>query len=195
MQWRIKVRCFASNLLWLLFLQYCLHKPTDLTGQHYACHLLARWFPEPISSTLKTEAIRSSETSVETQRTTRRHIPEDNTLQNQRCENLKSYEGHSSFQHDKSRFHLHHCRIRVECSAISITQSRIFAIGFSPIWLNEGWLMWETLRRWQGYHCGRQESSLGGSRQLDWEGDACFGSNHGENAFEMAVGIYVQTYI
>jgi hypothetical protein len=42
--------------------------------------LLARWFAEPISSTLKMEAICSSETSVETQGTTRRHIPEDYTL-------------------------------------------------------------------------------------------------------------------
>jgi hypothetical protein len=33
------------------------------------------------SSTLKMEAIRSSETSGATQRTTRRHIPEDDTLQ------------------------------------------------------------------------------------------------------------------
>jgi hypothetical protein len=37
------------------------------------------------------EAIYSSETSVATQRTTRRHIPEDDTLHNHRCENLKSY--------------------------------------------------------------------------------------------------------
>jgi hypothetical protein len=37
------------------------------------------------------EAIRSSETSGATQRTTRRHIPEDDTLHNHRCENLKSY--------------------------------------------------------------------------------------------------------
>jgi hypothetical protein len=55
-----------------------------------ACHLLARWFAEPVSSTLKMEAICSSETSVETQRTTRRHIPEDDTLHYHRCENLKS---------------------------------------------------------------------------------------------------------
>jgi hypothetical protein len=34
------------------------------------------------SSTLKMEAICSSETSVDTQRTTRRHIPEDDTLHN-----------------------------------------------------------------------------------------------------------------
>jgi hypothetical protein len=44
-----------------------------------------------ISSTLKMEAICSSETSVASQQTTRRHIPEDDTLHNHRCENLKSY--------------------------------------------------------------------------------------------------------
>jgi hypothetical protein len=43
------------------------------------------------SSTLKMEAIFSSETSAETRRTTRRHIPEDDSLHNHRCENLKSY--------------------------------------------------------------------------------------------------------
>jgi hypothetical protein len=43
------------------------------------------------SSTLKMEAICSSETSGTTLRTTRRHIPEEDTLQNHRCENLKSY--------------------------------------------------------------------------------------------------------
>jgi hypothetical protein len=37
------------------------------------------------------EAIFSSETSVATQQTTRRHIPEDDTLHNHRCENLNSY--------------------------------------------------------------------------------------------------------
>jgi hypothetical protein len=58
-----------------------------------SCHMLARWFAEPISSTLKMEAICSSETSVETQRTTRRHILEDDTLHNHHCENLKSYKG------------------------------------------------------------------------------------------------------
>jgi hypothetical protein len=42
------------------------------------------------------EAIRSSETSGTTQRTTRRHIPEEDTLQNHRCENLKSYMGKCS---------------------------------------------------------------------------------------------------
>jgi hypothetical protein len=54
--------------------------------------MLARCFAEPISLTLKMEAIRSSETSVETQPTTRRHIKEDDILHNHRWENLKSYE-------------------------------------------------------------------------------------------------------
>jgi hypothetical protein len=65
--------------------------PVFRLAEHSACHLLARWFAEPIASTLKMETISSSETSVETQRTTRRHIPEDGTLQNDRCENLKPY--------------------------------------------------------------------------------------------------------
>jgi hypothetical protein len=37
------------------------------------------------------EAISSSETSIDSQQTTRRYIPEDGTLQNYRCENLKFY--------------------------------------------------------------------------------------------------------
>jgi hypothetical protein len=37
------------------------------------------------------EAICSSETSVATHQTTRRYIPEDDTLHNHRCGNLKSY--------------------------------------------------------------------------------------------------------
>jgi hypothetical protein len=44
-------------------------------------HLLSRWFlSQLIFSTLKMEAMCSSETSVDTQRTTRRYIPEDCTL-------------------------------------------------------------------------------------------------------------------
>jgi hypothetical protein len=37
------------------------------------------------------EAICSFERSVDFQRTTRRYIPEDSTLHNDSCENLKSY--------------------------------------------------------------------------------------------------------
>jgi hypothetical protein len=54
--------------------------------------LLAGFFSAGlISSTLKMEAICSSEMSVDIQRTTRRYIPEGSTLHNHRCENLKSY--------------------------------------------------------------------------------------------------------
>jgi hypothetical protein len=40
---------------------------------------------------LQEEAICSSETSVDIQRTERRYIPEDGTFPKHRCENLKSY--------------------------------------------------------------------------------------------------------
>jgi predicted GIY-YIG superfamily endonuclease len=50
-------------------------------GGTYRLHLQSRRsrFSKPASK------------QVATQRTTRRHIPEDDTLQNHRCENLKSY--------------------------------------------------------------------------------------------------------
>jgi hypothetical protein len=65
-------------------------------GGTYRLHLQGRrMFSKPaskqVASTLKMEAIPSSETSGTTQRTTRRHIPEEDTLENHRCENLKSY--------------------------------------------------------------------------------------------------------
>jgi hypothetical protein len=53
--------------------------------------LLSRLFLAQILLTLKMEAMCSSETSVDTKRTTWRYIPEDGTLHNQRCDNLKSY--------------------------------------------------------------------------------------------------------
>jgi hypothetical protein len=59
----------------------CLSLPPALTP--FSC--------SAYSSTLKTEAIYSSETSLDIQRTTRRYIPEDSTLRYHRCENLKSY--------------------------------------------------------------------------------------------------------
>jgi hypothetical protein len=43
------------------------------------------------SSILKIEAIFSSETSADIQRTTRLYIPENSTLHDHRCENLKFY--------------------------------------------------------------------------------------------------------
>jgi hypothetical protein len=42
-------------------------------------------------STLKMEAICSSETLVDFRLATRRYIPEDKILHNHRCENFKSY--------------------------------------------------------------------------------------------------------
>jgi hypothetical protein len=45
-----------------------------------ACHLHTSWFLLKFFSTLKMEAICSSETSVASQQTTRHHIPEDDTL-------------------------------------------------------------------------------------------------------------------
>jgi hypothetical protein len=56
--------------------------PDFRLADYSVSHLLACWFlAELTSPTLKMEAICSSETSVDTQRTTRRHIPEDGTIQ------------------------------------------------------------------------------------------------------------------
>jgi hypothetical protein len=49
------------------------------------------------SSNLKIDATFSSETSVESQRTTRRYIPEHKTLHNRRCESLRSCKDCISF--------------------------------------------------------------------------------------------------
>jgi hypothetical protein len=49
-------------------------------------HLLSRWYlSQLIFSTLKMTAICSSETSVDTERTTRGYTPEDGTLQRDYC--------------------------------------------------------------------------------------------------------------
>jgi hypothetical protein len=57
----------------------------------YKFHTTRRFISKTYSSTLRIEATCSPETSVDFQRTTRRYIPEDRTLHNHRCENLKSY--------------------------------------------------------------------------------------------------------
>jgi hypothetical protein len=56
-----------------------------------AC-LLAGFLLKLFLETLMMEATCSSETSVDTQQITPRHFPEDDTLHNHRCENLKSYQ-------------------------------------------------------------------------------------------------------
>jgi hypothetical protein len=43
------------------------------------------------STTLNMVGTCSSETSVDFQQTKRRYFPEDGTIRNERCENLKSY--------------------------------------------------------------------------------------------------------
>jgi hypothetical protein len=52
-------------------------------------------------STLKMEAMCSSETSVNFQQATWRFIPEDRTLHNHRSENLKSYKTHNDLYYFK----------------------------------------------------------------------------------------------
>jgi hypothetical protein len=67
---------------------------SDMLLRNVGCrwHLLSRLFlAQLIFSTLNMKATCFSETSVDTQRTTRRYIPEDGTLHIHRCENLKSY--------------------------------------------------------------------------------------------------------
>jgi hypothetical protein len=59
------------------------------------------------------EAMCSSETSVETQRTTRRYIPEYSTLHNDRCKNLKSYATNGVFWKFRMlKFHNIKCELR-----------------------------------------------------------------------------------
>jgi hypothetical protein len=64
---------------------------TKLIGSNYIMGASTCFLAKLILSTLKMEAICSSETPIETKRTTRRYIPEDGSLYNYRCENLKSY--------------------------------------------------------------------------------------------------------
>jgi hypothetical protein len=60
-------------------------------GSEFSCHLLARWFAKHISSNFILSSIVTSQTSFQTQRTTRCHIPKDDIFHNHRYENLKSY--------------------------------------------------------------------------------------------------------
>jgi hypothetical protein len=55
----------------------------------------SRWFFARGFFILKMEAIRSSETSVQSTTSTRRHTPEDGFLHSHRRENLKSYKTYS----------------------------------------------------------------------------------------------------
>jgi hypothetical protein len=59
------------------------------------CFMLISCLAYP--STLKMEVTCSTETSVDFQRTTWRYIPEDRTLHNHRCENVKSCKNNPVF--------------------------------------------------------------------------------------------------
>jgi hypothetical protein len=74
------------------------------------------------------EAIRSSKTSGTTLRTTRRHIPEDDTLQNHRCENLKSY-----------NIHHVHTEVRKQNVLVIIYLFETFFIFSSTFWNTEAY--------------------------------------------------------
>jgi hypothetical protein len=65
--------------------------PLRVNRSGSACHLLSHWFLLAYFSTLKMEAICSFEMLVDIQRTTWCYIPEDGTLHNHSCENLRSY--------------------------------------------------------------------------------------------------------
>jgi hypothetical protein len=117
--------------------KYRLHlqgrKISQARNQHesrcQACHLLACWFAEPISSTLNMEAICSSETLVETQRTTWRHIPDDDTLHY--ILNLTNFS--SSVIQDRS----------VEPKSSSLKP-------VTDQWLASGWMTWVWFLAWAG---------------------------------------------
>jgi hypothetical protein len=65
---------------------------TDVSEEHIAwIFKVEEYATQETSETLKMEKICSSEMSGGFQRATRRYIPEDNTLHNHRCENLKSF--------------------------------------------------------------------------------------------------------
>jgi hypothetical protein len=75
-------RANGNRVLFCYLPSVCFINPDFRLEDYSACHLLACWLlAELISSTLKMEGICSSETSVETQRNTQRHIPEYDTLQ------------------------------------------------------------------------------------------------------------------
>jgi hypothetical protein len=77
-----EVNAHGNRAQFSTYLLFAIYKYTGFPAGSLFClspaYLLV--LPEIISSTLKMEAICSSERSVETQRTTRRHIPEDDTL-------------------------------------------------------------------------------------------------------------------
>jgi hypothetical protein len=96
--WHLICIPFLTLLLWYStevkqasITVYCniQHQPTASNALLATCFMLLSC--SAYFLTLKMEAICSSEKSVHFQWTTRRYIPEDRTLHNHCCENLKSY--------------------------------------------------------------------------------------------------------
>jgi hypothetical protein len=80
---------YSTLLYSLLLYLFCTSMLVNILFEEQApayLLVLAKIFFDP-----EMEAICSSETSVASQQTTRRHIPEDDTLHNHCCGNLKSY--------------------------------------------------------------------------------------------------------
>jgi hypothetical protein len=91
------------------------------------------------------EAISSSDTSGATQQTTRRHIPEDDTLHNHRCENLKSYERGIGYSDQIDEKFCIHCKVKYLFVKILIMQNKLQRkfhrkICFICLWIDKVFL-------------------------------------------------------
>jgi hypothetical protein len=89
-QWKLYSLGFTTNINRVPF-SGIWRRAVRCVSTSFRRNISRLFLAEIIFSTLKMEAICSSETSVETQRTTRHDITEYGTLHNHRCVNLKSY--------------------------------------------------------------------------------------------------------
>jgi hypothetical protein len=107
------------------------------------------------SSTLKMEAICSSEISVDFQQTTRRYIPEDSSLHNHRCENLKSFIEYIFLFHTSLVLH-NLSLLLLLCIKLLIIYYLWITMFHRPVWYN--WLYFKNLflnKYNKFYHTGR----------------------------------------
>jgi hypothetical protein len=115
------------------------------------------------------EATCSSETSVDFQRTTRRYIPEDRTLRNRLCENLRSYNNVvvdrvlSNVRISRTPVHLHNVsRLRDFCIpivghvpsilkelAMKLWQVSVFLIVRGFLWYSAGLFANASVMTWR----------------------------------------------
>jgi hypothetical protein len=83
--------CSPLQMKWCFRGTCCLHLQDQRISRLFLSPALTLVSCSTYFSNLKMEATCSSETSVDSQRTTWRYIPENGTLQTYCCENLKSY--------------------------------------------------------------------------------------------------------